>query len=418
MQIRAAACACLSFFLLLSAAPSVHAFDYNEHKYLSNVGFLIALEASRDRCLPEDDLLKLVSRDAIEKGYSFGDIVGLGDYIHDVEAILEKNGESDPRQDSYQAFAWQHVPELKRDRLRFLQAAHVNESHFQQGALMAHLNHHDSAILMARSGRLFRALVLEAYGLHFLEDFHAPGHVATTRFALPDYVAIAVHEKYNSAGLDFRIRDGKNQELADLIAVAAGLDFQALAHKGMPSALILDAKDFEALKSALDGPPQRFVGDSLLGGNKLQAAYLALLSARSMLDVLDAARGDAAARNSFVPVCWYFGFCAGNLTCDGQPIPKTVGPLKRARTPFGEYEGSRHRLLSSVFKPGDVLMLSYYNEFSNSSGIEGRAGSSEIAIESLLTSSVPLRFVNLGECRQQQMERMVQRFSWFAMSVL
>lgn len=428
MRIRRIVRVCLGFFLLLSAAPGARAFDYDEHKYLSNVAFRLALASFLDPCMPEDELRRLVSRTAIDGGYSFGDIVALGDYVHDVEAFLERDGELNPRQDSYRSFAWEHIPELKNDRLRFLQAAHVNESHFQQGALMAHLNHHDSAILMARSGRIFRALVLEAYGLHFLEDFHAPGHVATARAFLPDYVAIAMHEKFNSEGIDFRVRDDRDRDLSDLIAKAATLDFEALAHEKMPRGLILTREDFEALKATLDGPPQRFRGDSLLRVNKVQAAYLAVLAARSVLDVLNAARirggGDAPSttRNSFVPVCWYFGFCPENVACEDGQVSYYGGPLKRAATPFGEYDGSHLGVLPSlvpVFGPGDVLMLSYYNEFSTSSGIEGRAGNSELVVESLLVSTMPLKFVKVGKAACiPSMIRLNPVTKWFATSLL
>lgn len=421
MRLLAVVSFCLVYLIGLFFTENASAFDYNEHKYISNVGFRIAVAASLSSCVRQDDLLRLVSEDAIAHSYSFGDMVGLADYVHDVETLLEQQGESNTIQGYDRESDWKHIAANMNDRLRFLQAAHDNESHFQLAALMAHLNHHDTAILMARDGRIFRAMVLEAYGLHFLEDFHAPGHVATVRGVLPDYVSIAVHEKFNAVGMDFKIYGGDG-EMARLAAVAAGLNLQSLAHD-VPEELLLGADDFEKLREALtSGSSQRFRGDSMLGRNKVQAAYLAVLAARSVLDVLNAACTDggtyrSTGKNSFVPVCWYFGFYPpNNLACAGKPVPGSRGALKRASTPFGEYETSRPSFLYFVFKPGDVFLLSYYNEFSLARGIEGHAGSSEMVAENLLVSLLPSRSLN-GEDVPRKVQK-AQQFGWLAPSLL
>lgn len=397
------------------------AFDYEEHKYISNVGFRIAVEASQCK-KHKDDLPGLISADAIKTDRSFGDVVGLADYIPDVDTILGRAGESNTSLLSFKDLDWAHVETDKNDRLRFLQAAHDNESHFQLAALMAHLNHHDDAILMAIDGRIFRALVFEAYGLHFLEDFHAPGHVATTRGVLPDYVSIAAHEKFNAAGLDFMMSG--DEELTRLIAVAAGLDLKPFAEDDTPENPTLSSGDFKKLQAALDGKVvQRFYGDSLLAQNKVQAAYLAILVARSVEDVLNAdcmdpsTARDVSKHNSFVPVCWYFGFYPSGSRCSGQPIPGEGGPLLRASTPFGEYRASDRAFLRFVFKPGDVLLFSYYNEFSVARGIAGHAGASEVVAESLLASLTPSRFVTNGEEAPKRFFS-VQRWGWVAPSLL
>jgi hypothetical protein len=421
MRRLAVVSACLGCLGCLFFSANAHAFDYDEHKYISNVGFRIALAGSVSSCVPPSDLEQLISRDAIEQGYSFGDIVGMADYTHGVDAILGRHGESYANQ-YYKDFDQKRMAALKNDWLRFLQAAHGNESHFQLGALMTHLNHHDEAILTAADGRAFRAMVLEAYGLHFLEDFHAPGHAATMRGILPDYVAIAVHEKVNDAGMDFMIHDDRDGELARLSTVAAGLDLRPLKYKDVPEGLLLNADDFKELKTALKGSSsQRFRGDSLLERNKIQAAYLAILAARSVLDVLDAACNDGATlrphnKNSFVPVCWYFGYYPSGVECAHEPIPDEGGTLKRATTPFGEYKAPEN-FLRFIFKPGDVLLFSYYNEFSLARGIEGRAGRAEIAAESLLMSLLPSKFVDVGPKAPKRM-RDLQRFGWLAPSLL
>jgi hypothetical protein len=373
---------CLWPALCLFLAADAHAFDYDEHKYISNVGLRIAIAASGS---PHLNLMPLISTDAIARGYSFGDTVGLADYIQDADLIFERAGESDTRLDSYDQFEWKHAA-YKRDWLRFLQATHANESHFQLGALTAYLDHHDAAILTARTGRIFRAMVLEAYSLHFLEDFHAPGHVATARGVLPDYVSIAVHEKYNNVGMEFRIRNGKN--LKKLVEVALGLnDLGSVKNKNMPDELLLDANSFCMLDEALDGRKERFFGDSMLGKNKVQEAYLAILAAQSVLDVLT-----EGGENNSGPVYWCLGFLSRDPKCADKMDARGVAvALKHAATPFGEYEVSGQTLNRFAFKPGEVLLFSYYSEFALGSGIAGHAGRSEFAAESLLTSILPSR---------------------------
>jgi hypothetical protein len=405
--------------LLFSARA--HAFDYEEHKYVSNVGFRIAVDAAGAQC-PKSELLELVSTNAIGKNRSFGDLVGLVDYLHGVEEVLVRQGESDSLLKSFDDIDWQHLEEEKGDSLRFLQAAHGNESHFQLNALMAHWNHHKDAVLLARDG-LFHALVLEAYGLHFLEDFHAPGHVATTRGVLPDYVSIAVHEKFNAAGLDFKIMD-EDGELRRLAEIAMSLDMRdlQLAQQDVPDKLPLSAADFKGLQSALAGGSQRFLGDSLLRRNKIQAAYLAILVARSVGEVLAAgcpatsgavAEGSAG-RTGFKPL-WCLGFYSKASTC-GRGASGKKGPLFRAETSFGKYGDKNNNFLGFVFKPADVLLFSYYNEFSQARGIQGHAGSSELVVESLLMSFLPSKFVHVDE--DAPYKPALQRFGFFAPSLL
>jgi hypothetical protein len=396
-------------------STGAHAFDYEEHKYISNVGFRIAVEAGGSRCA-DSDLLNLVSDEAIRKKHSFGDLVGLVDYLHGVDEMLVRQGESDSPLRSFAEIDWQHLAEQKGDLLRFLQAAHGNESHFQLSALMAQWNYHEDAVLIAHS-YIFHALVLEAYSLHFLEDFHAPGHVATTRGVLPDYVSIAAHERFNAGGLNFKILN--EGDLKKLTEIAMKLDLPPLAQPDVPDKLPLTSADFESLQSAAPtGRPQRFLGDSLLRRNKIQAAYLAILVARSVGDVLAAGRPEtcgagSADRKKFAPL-WCFGFYLAKNPICGIETPRK-GPLFRAGTSFGQYDEENHNFLGFFFKPADVLLISYYNEFSAARGIEGHAGSSELVAESLLMSFLPSRFVHVDEALPRPL---LQRFGLLAPSLL
>lgn len=393
----------LALVLLSLFAFDARGFEYEEHKYLSNVGLRIALlyHGSDHAACESLDAAFLAG---IEENSSYGDIAALGDYIHDVEEIFTRIGMLTP-DSGYDAKTQERVATLRRNFLRFLQASHVNEQHFQLAALLTHMTHHDAALLMARDGRLQRALILEAYGLHFLEDFHAPGHVATTRPLLPDYVAIGVHEKYNAQGLRFAMKSGEPSEgslqdiLTNVLQNFDGLQLHELAQKKLPGKLRFQRVDFAELQGSLDAPAFRFHGDGSLANHEVQAAYLALLAARSILDVLEAGcpnRDAPAAANRFRPICWYLGNPAGDTQCGGAGIPDK-GLLRSVGTPFGTYDAAEEKLLGFWFKPGDVLFVSWYNEFAAGGGTDGRAGRSELALETLLVSGVPLAYLDAGK---------------------
>jgi hypothetical protein len=369
--------------VLALAAASLAAFDYDEHKYLSNIGLRAALDLAPP-CAQKGEAELFLARANIEAKKSFGDLAGLGDYVRDVDVLFERQGASGLMIEKYSDLDWDHIVALKREPLRFLQAAHLNETHFQQAALLSHLDRHEAARALARDGNIHRALVMEAYGLHFLEDFHAPGHIAATRAAMVDYVAIASHGKYNSAGLKYQFQPAARMLLPivnHLIDIAGSL---AMLRHDDARSIKIDQKALMDLRDAIEAcRAVEFYGDSSLREHPMQAAYIAVLAARSVLDVLEASCDDGKAHNHFVPVCWVVGTeNVDAAECDMEED----GFVRSAAIPFGKWNVSTHHFYRVWYKPWDVNLISYYTESHNAT--EGDLVRGQVAIESLLWSGV------------------------------
>src|SRR5213078_3470483 len=77
--------------LALFAAP-LRAFDYDEHKYLSNIALRTAIQMAP--CTLPDDLNRYLDRANIEARRSFGDVAALADYIRDADVLFERQGQT------------------------------------------------------------------------------------------------------------------------------------------------------------------------------------------------------------------------------------------------------------------------------------------------------------------------------------
>lgn len=371
---------CVGLLLALVSMP-LHAFDYDEHKYLSNVGLRAALDLA-PACAIKGEAERFIDPANIKANHSFGDLAALGDYVRDVDVLFEGNGRSGLKIDQYSDLDWSHIAGLKRDLLRFLQAAHINETHFQQSAMLSHLNNHEFARSLARDGNIHRALVMEGYALHFLEDFHAPGHIAATRSAMVDYIAIASHGKYNSKGLTYRFRSQTALlPIVDHLLRASGT-LGLLRHENLR--LEIEARHLAELRDLIvAGGEIEFFGDSTLADHPVQAAYLAVLAARSVLDVFEASCGDAGRKNSFEPICWVLGRGEPRKEC--EPVSAKTGVVRAAAIPFGEWVVSDQRFDIVWFAPWDVNLVSLYTESKNNTEDDIVRG--QVTIESLLWSA-------------------------------
>ncbi|HEV7243232.1 MAG TPA: hypothetical protein VGQ36_28665 [Thermoanaerobaculia bacterium] len=371
----------MSLLVALFASP-LCAFDFDEHKYLSNVGLRAALDLA-PACAVKGDAALFVDPANIAAKHSFGDLAALGDYVRDVDVLFERNGLSGLAIDRYSDLNWSRIGALKRDVLRFLQAAHINETHFQQSAMLSHLNNHESARALAQDGNIHRALVMEAFALHFLEDFHAPGHIAATRTAMVDYVAIASHGKYNNSGLFYQFRkqaDALLPIIDHLLRDPSSL--AALRHKNLR--FEIEAQALSELRTLIETRGTlEFFGDSALEHHPVQAAYLAVLAARSVLDVFEASCHNDAGKNSFQPICWVLGRSPAAVECD--PPAEAEGVVRAAAVPFGGWAVATHRFDTVWYKPWDVNLVSFYTEAKNNTEADLVRG--QIAIESLLWSA-------------------------------
>jgi len=86
---------------------------------------------------------------------------------------------------------------------------------------------------------LYYALLKNALAAHYLEDFFAPGHIAAMREGQPDYAANTIHDRYNSRGACFSLKNTepfkglratleKDDELSRSVARFLGLTIEEL----------------------------------------------------------------------------------------------------------------------------------------------------------------------------------------------
>ena len=374
--------------LALVAALPMYGFDADEHKYLSNLGLRIAMADGPHSCVDAQSFARieaLVDGVAVRRERSFGDVTSLADYVKDVSPIFDSSKHSQADPVSYTDVDWVMLDDLRRDTLRFLQAASLNENHFRRLSIVTHLVNHEAAMNEARAGRWIRALLFEAYAIHFLQDFLSPGHVATPRSGTTDFVSIGWHDRLGARGLDFHPQyDSRLASLSDVIANrGASLDFGPLNDDKYK--LQLDADAFASLRTTIKkGGSLRFKGDSRLYNHPEQAAFIALLSAYSIREVLYACETSSTAFRNF---CFRAG--SGDEPCN----PASPGDAV-ARIFGGEYD-LRHSPQNLFLAPGEVTVVTVSNAWNPASRVEGQAGSRSVRIEALLFGLSPFTSANV-----------------------
>jgi len=205
------------------------AFDSHEHIDMSNAAFLISRQIIRDE-YPSGD-----RKDAIDRAFGqlleqssvrvdgqtimaahFGQITACVDFFLTPEKMLAMHWkESRPEQrpgnavDGFPEPGPKLLIELEtlcqRTGAGFMQATHNNHTHFQRDLLMALRVWHRLAISVANEEQnLFGGLFISAVAGHYLQDFFAPGHLATPRDAMTDVPATAMHDLANIQGAYFQ----------------------------------------------------------------------------------------------------------------------------------------------------------------------------------------------------------------------
>lgn len=318
-----------SALVLLGAtclAPGARAYLYEEHCRVSNQGLLLAaLRASGQPPgqpsgregpprLSDADVARLrgvtrsscrerairsrggprVSNGDADGDVSYGDMVALVDYtLSPLDFYLYLANDEAASHFTEGVLPEESLRALAQTPLDHLRAASNNDDHFQDRALFAYDFYHRFAVHLAAEGHLTSALVVNAYADHFLQDALAPGHVRTPRRHLHNAATIGLHDYYNGHGLIFwptrteALADltdsGVPEELAPLFAVAGGSVGRYLA--------LLEEMGFP------------MYGDGLMETSPAQHLYLVLLTARSVMDVLESYEAREAA-NSFGEYRW------------------------------------------------------------------------------------------------------------------
>lgn len=319
-----------SFLFLLVSAGTALAFNYNEHRDVSNEALRRAIDYVKSHCECDRDALAQLE---ILRNFStltpnqsrggrtlpditYGDVVSAMDYNTDPLDMFKRTGAdveapTDPRD----------LLNLSRiDKGKFfdlLHASHHDRNHFQFNALLAFDTLHRAALGWAREYRLrprgtkrqgdvpsslYRAIIMSAFSDHFLEDFFAPGHVLTPRQFLHDAGAMALHDRFHRETFEFHIKH------ADELEPFAP-----------PGSSVLG-------RIESDGAV-RMGGDGHLADHEDQAEFLADVQARAIADVLEAAVCPGADdRNHFTE----FGWRANSKTPKGTLSPE-------ASMPYGSY---------------------------------------------------------------------------------
>jgi|GEM_PF-5828338 len=319
--------------IALHALP-LFAFSGEEHIDISNTALAIAISAALKECpcaddcwLVNGDFERLLTREAIGQRISYGDLVAFADRASSVEAYFDTTRSTRGLPRSLDDVAWAHIRSVWANSMRNYQALHLNQAHFQHGALFNQRQWHEAAVRSAARGELGAAILYSAYSDHFLQDFFAPGHVMAVRVSSDDAVSLTVHDRYNEQGLYFAISPDAHPWIEDLARVAADVrEIPAVVdeqHRSLP---------FVCLRE-LGTKPLRIElhGDGSLAREHVQAAFLTLVTARSILDVL-LSYCQRKEINTFASYKWEWNPVAQQLA---DRIADLSGPL--AANAVGEY---------------------------------------------------------------------------------
>jgi hypothetical protein len=316
--------------------PRLSAFNYEEHRDLSNEALARAVRYIREQhpgcgtCL--DTVLVLAGEKHSAFGSrtaSFGDLAALVDYTtHPWELLHRRGFHPSESPGGLHLLDLDNVKKLRGEVFRLLHASNLDHNHFQNNAMVAYFTWHHSAVSLAalRDGPnppdLDRALVTEAYALHFLEDFFAPGHVFTPRETLHAIASMSLHDRFNREPVEFLVNGEKLRDLGPFFC---------------------DRELFDRLSSS-ERKAVTLLGDgSLFRGegkprprNHEQAEFMAAVLARSVADVLetwlcatDRVSLDRCAVNSFLD--WTYTPYRLNPDGGGSFVP-------RLEIAFGRYE--------------------------------------------------------------------------------
>jgi hypothetical protein len=274
--------------LLLTALPTApaEAFEYKEHRDVSNEGFVRAQKYINDtygKCLATPEITELKPKpDFFAESVSFGDLVALVDYVADPNDFVTPSKSHSLNKDRIRKL---------NTATRALHSAHNDNNHYQERALSSFWLWHRIAMQEARAhgGDLQLALAYSAFSLHFLEDFFAPGHIRTPRPDLHDAAAMNIHDRFNWQGQLFKVEAKTLPELEPFLPTEYG-EFQKQENKSL----------FLLGDGGLGSPRVR---------NRLQATFLAALVGRAIADVFESyldANGPEVQRCSGIQVRNHF----------------------------------------------------------------------------------------------------------------
>lgn len=274
--------------------------------------------------------------------------------------------------------------QCREDFWAIAQASHANHTHFQDEMLVSIVIYHTLAVSIARNQRnLYGALLVNAIADHYLQDFFAPGHIASPRAIQTDLVSNAMHDYANDNGAVFHLRrndPGKVREvLASMLKYLSSEEndqefwcrlakFRRPKEVAQGSQCLKEEKNLIASLSAMKFPLETVAlkGDRRLWRSKeedtglAQRLLMVAANTRSILDVLEAFQspGTGTQVNHLTQVAWAF---------DIRPAFK-AGDEAVAGLPFGYYEmGKKAKPPSNMAEVDDSVPASSSSSFDSKS---------------------------------------------------
>lgn len=211
----------LLFIVLLSIIPGrSHGFNGDEHVLISKNAFRVSLtHAQRSDLLSGEEAQSLKACFTENDAMNYGHLSRIVDDVMDPSKLVNLYG---PDIDSGRGFDCAKAKALFQKRkilfIDKIMASKYNEDHFQGKTLTKFREFNDLAQLYALRGNLVWALVLNAFAVHYLEDFFAPGHVLTPRTEVNNISARALHDRLDEEGAEIRIKTtGKLIEYLEIL---------------------------------------------------------------------------------------------------------------------------------------------------------------------------------------------------------
>jgi hypothetical protein len=301
-------------------------FDYDEHCLVSNDAFKAALnkvEAMRGQAGVDekrlDSLLALKWMSASKclengKDTSYGDLVSLVDLAKSPsDFLLGRWNVSGSGIVSSCHIPWETIRGLE-EKTQSFRAMRENEEHFGNRGLVTANTWHLAANASAASGCLPRALMLNAFADHYLEDLLAPGHVRSQRADVYDLFAMGSHDYYNKEGVLFELRS--LESLKPMIA-------------WVPESAVLVANNGDGIVQQGGVDTVRFYGDKQLWKSPRQRAIIVLVISRSIAEVMQAYVTHADGGNEVAAMEWQPYQRVGRRRYEAPTIVYPFGRMRR-----------------------------------------------------------------------------------------
>lgn len=224
---------------------------------------------------------------------------------------------------------FERVEALLGSLWRYLSATHDNGGHFQESALRNHTFWHASALADAQAGQVGLALLAEAYALHFLEDFLAPGHVQVHRETTSDLAALGEHDRLNREGMNFRISKDMSPRLVAAVAAARKVIFSPSEREFVPEGT------WDSALAYLEANDSIFLlGDGSLRRRPLEFAFIAAAASISVQEVLEAVPGCTPHTLAFQSYEWLSDFSG----CFGADVQLSALQEPKAANGVGSWQ--------------------------------------------------------------------------------